>query len=153
METPAGKPAPGGGYGLGLRDGIWVSGKPDQEDLKVAVKGMRQRISQVLEPCKKCSSTDEFIAAALAEGGNLNKNGVATLISDERYKRDANDLIQDIFKWNRFLKDGVDYEHNLRQVRLFLVDILELRKRNLDWYVPADISWQYITDLGNGIAK
>jgi hypothetical protein len=155
METPYGDPiVPGDrsqGFGLGLRVGFPPGQGPNQEDPEVAILGMRLRISQVLEKCKRCSPTDEFIAAALAEGSNLNKDGVATLI--EKYQRDPNDPIQNILRWKPFLLAGSDYDHNLRQIRLFHVDILELQKRNRDWFVPADISWQYIIDLGNGVAR
>ncbi len=145
MNAIYGKPIGGNrknGFGLGL-PGL------NQENPVIAIQAMRNRITQVIDACVNCSSTDKFIAAALAEGSNLNKDGVAIL--REIYQRKPNDSIQGILSWNKYLLDDLkSYNHNLRQIRLFQLDIIELRKRSLDWVIPFDLNWQYIMNLGNG---
>jgi RHS repeat-associated protein len=145
MEGIYGKPINGSrkNFGLGL-SGL------DQEDPDVAILGMRNRITQVLEDCNSCSSTDEFLVAALAEGINFNKDSLAEL--KDLFKQDAAGPIEIRFRWLDYLKSHpTSYDHNLRQIRLFQVDILELRKMSKDWFVPGDLVWQYILNLGNGI--
>jgi hypothetical protein len=122
------------GVGLGLAG-------QDQTRPAVAVSAMRRRITAVKDKCpdSKCSSTDIFIAAALAQNGNLTPSDMQVWTSGKLrlHPIDPNGIT---IKWADFL-NGVD--HYVRfQLKLFYNDAIELRNRG--WYLPeiaeADIS-------------
>jgi hypothetical protein len=147
MNTPYGEKIeyPNGekkGVGLGLAG-------QDQTRPAVAVSAMRRRITVVTEKCpdSKCSSTDIFIAAALAQNGDLTQstllywrlNYSTTPITPNGSKID----------WKKFF-EGADQEgqHHARfQLKLFYNDAIELRNRG--WYLP-EIAEAEITEFIQG---
>jgi len=139
MQTAWGKKIPGNdGFGLGL---IGL----DQEDPKVAVEAMKRRILLVTEAdiCTHCSSTDIFIAAALAQNSDLFPSNMKTLRNKYRLNPLPSDPKKTTFDWNAFFKDEGAPDHVYRQIKSFKMDVQALHDHNEDWYVP-DIDWTEI---------
>jgi RHS repeat-associated protein len=135
------------GYGLGMAG-------QDQTDPKVAVQAMINRIQIVDQTCDgKCTSTDHFIIAALAQnGGNFTKDDLDDLMHGAIYKPrptgPSHSLNWENFLWN--VKGSVQgmEKQKFYQVKLigpFAANVLYLQGQG--WDVPSGIDWQYVCKI------
>jgi RHS repeat-associated protein len=120
----------------------------------IAVQAMYKRISSVTDKCNgNCSSTDIFIAAALAQNGpgftDLNMRDLIN--SGDRLDFDPNNPGKALLPWKDWLAnidDSNNRDYYKFMIKLFKNDVVKLG--NDGWYVPDDIDWNYIDDLSEG---
>lgn len=157
METPYGQPVydeDGNirGYGLGLRSP--GESYPDQSDPQVAFQAMMRRIQLVTDACNQvCTSTDIFLAAALAENGpgftHLNLRdliGGTTYYDGQAASGDESPSLH----WEQYLehiaaRDPKKARFLRKIIRQFANNVSELAGRG--YSVPADLDWAYIDML------
>ena len=132
----------------------------DQNNSAWAVHYMRRVIQQVLERCDKCTATDKFIAAALAQNGPgfshfeltqtvLNK-GAQNPADLYRYltvdgKVDTNRPDGVTVNWTKYFERRNNYTDTYMQLNLFQQIVWELGLRN--WYIPNDLNWGTIREV------
>jgi len=159
-DTPYGQPA-GDNNGDGLRcyvthrydcacldkksipDDYKLEPKHNQKDNTWAAVYMKRRIKLVTDKCEEagCTSTDIFIAAALAQNGpGFTKQNIhdLTLPGLRKYEDDVTINWKDYFRLPNNADDTSD------QLILFTGVIKELEKRG--WYLPY-VNWNTINDL------
>ncbi len=137
----------------------------DHTDPVWAVEYMRRRIQQVLEVCDKCTSTDKFIAAALAQNGSgfthyeltqtvLNKapenpeDLYRYITSDKKIDFGRSDGVT--VNWAKYFDVRDNYDDTYKQLNLFAQFAFELNARHLptlSWYLPTDLNWNTIWAL------
>jgi len=129
------------GYGLGMAGENQAKGK-------VSVEAMMTRIKIVMEGCdEKCTSTDLFLVAALAENGpGFNLDNMKTL--QGKYGR-INDGTHSL-KWGDWLNDSnalsaKNQSTNRDLIAQFAGNVIFLENRG--WDVPSDIDWSYVYSL------
>ena len=128
------------GYGLGLEG-------QDQMIPAVAVTAMWRRIRQVTDECTraKCSSTDIFIASALAQNSSLDWKTVKLWTPNIKRKKSST-FAGITFDWDGIFLEVGDFGSHF-ELKLFSNDVRELRKRG--WYVPQ-VDWAEIDRLKEG---
>jgi hypothetical protein len=129
----------------------------DPYDPAVAAEAMKQRITLVVGNCNKsgeitCSSTDIFIASALAQNGPgfTSANLKDLLNSPNRKEFDANNPNQALLPWESDwfnLGDKKNRDYDRFMLKLFSNDVKQLNRNN--WYTP-DVDWDYIHNLYKG---
>jgi len=128
------------GYGLGMKG-------QDQTDPEVAVKAMTTRIEIVTNACDdKCTSTDIFLIAALAQNGpDFKLDNLDDLMHAETYKPRPQDATHSL-NWELFLNNASKKEfYQDKLIGPFAANVLYLQGQ--DWDVPDDIDWQYVYNL------
>ncbi len=128
------------GYGLGM------SGQ-DQTDPKVAVQAMIKRIQIVDNTCDdKCTSTDHFLVAALAQnGGDFTITNLNELMHGDAFKPRPTNTTHSL-NWELFLDNASKKEfYQDKLIGPFAANVLYLKGKG--WDVPDDIDWQYVCDL------
>jgi RHS repeat-associated protein len=124
--------------------GIGLAGR-DQLDPSTANWAMKLRIQVVTDNCKRCSSTDTFIMAALAQ------NGWDKLSSDDallpKYKISPTTENGPTIDWAKYFASGSgprwNWDHG-HQLDLFVTEVQAQKQEG--WYVP-DVDWVYINNL------
>jgi hypothetical protein len=116
---------------------------------------MRRRIQNTVNACKKCSTTDIFIVAALAQQGSGFTFKAAAEVSSagpKLWRKDMNSPI----RWSEYFEDRIangemsmygnrgwfDTRH---QLDIFANLVWKLKDEG--WYVPPDIDWNQIWHL------
>lgn len=127
-----------------------------------AVHYMRRRIQQVVDACDKCTSTDKFIAAALAQNGPGFTHYELTQTVLVKNPADPNNLFRYLtpdkkidssrsdgvtVNWAKYFDRRNDYEDTYKQLNLFAQVVFDLQARHSPdrrWYIPADLNWNTI---------
>jgi RHS repeat-associated protein len=122
----------------------------DPTDPSVAVAAMQKRISMVTKECNgNCSSTDIFIAAALAQNGSgftdVNMRG---LVNGDFGTVNTSDPTKAFLPWGNFLSKIDNSSYYKLMLKLFKNDVLALG--NNGWTVPDNINWDQIDDISSG---
>jgi hypothetical protein len=139
------------GFGLRLRcpDGE-LEKVLNQNNTKNAVVLMKRELQLVTNECKNCTSTDIYIAAALAQNGPgfhlMNMRGIPNLSIKRSLLYGNPDVSKDWFSY--FEADAQDHDmvNTKTQLNRFILVVNELRKRR--WIVP-DIDSTTIDTLKN----
>ena len=137
----------------------------DQKQPVWAVHYMRRRIQQVLDECDKCTSTDRFIAAGLAQNGpGFTHFDLTQTVLNTRPKN-INDLYRYLTPdgkvdqsredgvtadWSRYFVVRNNSKDTYDQLNLFAQVVFSLHanhSQSLGWYVPADLNWNTIWKL------
>ena len=150
MEAKAGSLINKGknGIGLGLRlKGTCNSStcEYDQSNWDVAVVAMRTRIALRTDICAEygCTSTDEFLVAALAQNESLSPQELRQGFN--KYRNFNPDTT--IIDWEAFFASPIlvdDSIHNERLVGVFMEDTIQLERQG---YLIPNINWSYIYKL------
>jgi RHS repeat-associated protein len=116
----------------------------DPENTTWAVTYMKRRIKLVIDKCdEKCTSTDIYIAAALAQNGPgftlLNMKDLMPISK----RINVNGLT---LNWYDYFDRAKAVDTSLQLLR-FDSAIQELRRRN--WPVPLDVMWQTVRELSS----
>jgi hypothetical protein len=148
-------------YGVGNFE---LEDEHDQNDPAWGVIYMRRRIQQVVNACdNKCTSTDKFIAAALAQNGPGFTHFELTqtvLNTKPKYPSDLyryltsdgevtsiNGVTAD---WARYFVKRNKPDDTYKQLNLFAQVVFGLHANHsgfLGWYVPPDLNWNTIWSL------
>jgi len=148
LQTPYGdKAANSGVYGLG------VPGPNNLDPLlpNVAIDYMRKRIELSTNKCanNKCSVTDIFIVAGLAQTGtSFTKQNMAELLGGHIYGPQTFDPVNPnaaTLPWQSFFSQN-KYINTVLPLRGFVRDVKVLQSQG--WHVP-DVDWKFI----NGLAQ
>jgi hypothetical protein len=139
------------GYGLRLScpDTGELEEVHDPKDPKWAVEFMRRRIQLVIDHCgAKCTSTDKYIAAALAQNGPGFTH--VDIQNEVRKSSPRNTKKYSITKdWlDYFDRDSKDGNMVNTKTQLFRFTLIIKELRNRSWYVP-NIYWNTVDVLQN----
>lgn len=109
---------------------------------------MRRRISQAIDHCKNCTSTDKFIVAALSQNGSgfdwKSAEELSTVGPNLFWRKEKSGVIRwDAYFDERIAKKGYRGWFDTRhQLDLFANFVWKLKSEN--WYVPSDLKWNDI---------
>lgn len=99
-----------------------------------------------------CSSTDIFIAAALAQNSGFDEKNMRDLIyGGDRLDFNPSNPEKALLPWGDWLTnidDANNRDYYKFMIKLFKNDVRELG--NKGQYVPNDIDWNYIDNLSKG---
>ena len=127
----------------------------DQKDMDWAARYMRRRIQSVLEECNKCSSTDKFIAAALAQNAgftpeDMDKN-VAPPSQGYRYLNADGKITESpdgtTIRWRDYLTSRNNITDTFTQIFRFHPTAVTFA--GLGWAIPNDLHHETISSLSN----
>jgi len=141
-----------------LPEGYQLEPVHDQSEKTWAVEYMRRRIKLVTDLCVNCTSTDKYIAAALAQNGpgfNL-QNMMDLTRPGTRIRKDEPTLWGNLrvegfvtVDWGKYFLQPGNADDTQFQLTLFDGVIRELQKR--DWYI-SDVEFpivDYLKSIGD----
>ncbi len=118
-----------------------LEGAHDQTDKRWAAIYMRRRIDVVVNDCKKCSATDKYIIAALAQNGPGFTRLNMEYLPGKDYRSEHDDVTID---WKKYFDKPNNSDDTNVQLDRFQLVIDELKRRR--WIVPY-INTEYINTL------
>lgn len=128
----------------------------DQTTLSGAIQLMRRRIMGPVNECNKCTDTDRFIAAALAQNSGFTQESMRN-VSDKnakdnyRYVDLENRIIEHhdgtTIKWREYFNKRDDWLDTYQQVNRFHRAVSDLNK--LGWSVPDNLRQGTISSLSH----